>query len=410
MSFAKNAQIFSMTTIAAILGTSTCSIASYIAQQNPPKSSNNFLDRYKERLIAGDPLTLLHSNSSIETLKAKTDLSETEQRILTASLHPDTQEIVPQPFRMSGYVPYNGPICAAMMLTTSTSGLVFWNWVNQSHNALVNYFNRNATSTTSNSTLITSYLGAVGSAMTVAFTLSKVITNQSLLKFIAFPSSMVASSLNCYIMRRPETQTGINIFDETGKQIGSHKSKAAAKKAVMETVGSRSLLQIPVFLGPALILSLPPVVKLIKKVSILRIPIMTFVTMSCFGLGLPATVALFPQTGKININRIEEEFRQDVKGQFSFFNKYSGGGFFGGGGIDFERVKTGITILSDSIFLWIRLSEVDIKLVFSFFSCSSPSRLEGTKEDTSRHLSISALNSFIKLLMKKFLIFSHFFV
>ena len=43
---------------------------------------------------------------------------------------------------MSGYVPFNGPIGVAMIATSSTPGLLLWAWVNQSHNAMVNYFNR----------------------------------------------------------------------------------------------------------------------------------------------------------------------------------------------------------------------------------------------------------------------------
>ena len=52
--------------------------------------------------------------------------------------------------------------------------MLFWNWVNQSQNALVNYFNRNAASNMSNETMAMSYAGAVGSALTIAFGLSTV--------------------------------------------------------------------------------------------------------------------------------------------------------------------------------------------------------------------------------------------
>lgn len=62
------------------------------------------------------------------------------KRIVESALHPDTGEVIPRPFRMSGYVPFNGPICVSMVASTSTGSLLFWSWVNQSQNALVNYY------------------------------------------------------------------------------------------------------------------------------------------------------------------------------------------------------------------------------------------------------------------------------
>jgi len=59
--------------------------------------------------------------------------------------------------------------------STSTPALLFWAWVNQSHNALVNYYNRNATSEMSTKTFMVSYGTAVTSALVVAFGLATMI-------------------------------------------------------------------------------------------------------------------------------------------------------------------------------------------------------------------------------------------
>lgn len=156
---------------------------------------STFLGRFCKMTLACDPRLLLYTES--ETRASRTmvenhaELLENlpdgmtiqqmnhalweAQRISSASLHPDTGDVIPAPFRMSGYVPFNGPICVAMVASTSTPTILFWSWVNQSQNALVNYFNRNASSEMDNGTLVKSYSIAVASALTVAFGLATAI-------------------------------------------------------------------------------------------------------------------------------------------------------------------------------------------------------------------------------------------
>lgn len=242
------------------------------------------------------------------------------RKLVEASVHPDTKGIIPEPFRMAGYVPFNGPVCVAMMAAQKTPALLFWNWVNQSQNALVNYFNRNASSPTSDETLAISYSAAVGAALTVAFGLSQVINKgfspakaQQLMKFVAFPSSMVASCSNCYIMRRPEIAGGVEVTDADGAVLaGGRRSSVAAKKAVEETVLSRAMLQVPVFFVPAVLMSLPPVAALCVASPAVAVPLSTLFTIMSFGFGLPAAVAYFPQQGSVNVGDLEPELQESI--------------------------------------------------------------------------------------------------
>ena len=236
------------------------------------------------------------------------------RKLKESAVHPDSGDIIPLPFRMSGYVPFNGPVSVGLIMATRTPWILFWQWANQSQNALVNYFNRNATSVSSNEVLAASYGGAVSSAIGIAYGLSRVVKRYAsperaatLLKFIALPTSTIASSVNCVIMRYPETQTGITVYDQDGGEVGS--SKAAATKAIKETVFSRMLLQLPVFVFPPVMSMLPPVSNMLKRNPKLATPVMTAFLFVGFGFGLPASIAAFPQQGVIEERDLEPELR-----------------------------------------------------------------------------------------------------
>ena len=119
---------------------------------------STYWGRFARMLLACDPALLRYDQKEVRA--AQQELSRAAQRqnsasplspsesrnlweakrIVDSALHPDTGEVIPRPFRMSGYVPYNGPICVSMVASTSTMPLLFWSWVNQSQNALVNYY------------------------------------------------------------------------------------------------------------------------------------------------------------------------------------------------------------------------------------------------------------------------------
>ena len=91
---------------------------------------------------------------------------------------------------------------------------------------VISYQNRNASSPMTNETLLKSYSAAVGSAIVVAFGLSTFVQKRfpaekakQMMKFVAFPSAVVASSLNCYVVRSPEIATGVPLMDANGKTV-----------------------------------------------------------------------------------------------------------------------------------------------------------------------------------------------
>ncbi|VEU41127.1 unnamed protein product [Pseudo-nitzschia multistriata] len=336
-----------------VVGAAALAVEQSTADTCPPYTSRGgaqrfdqetFGGRFARMLLACDPTLLLCGDETILAARERlTEAAEREsnsnnannlfstkesrslwesKRVVESALHPDTGEFIPRPFRMSGYVPYNGPICVSMVASTSTIPLLFWSWVNQSQNALVNYYNRNASSPMTNETLMKSYTAAVGSALVVAFGLSTFVQKRyppakakELMKYVAFPSAVVASSLNCYVVRSPEIDTGVPLTDQEGNKVvlpdkSENTSQIAARRGVESTTASRALLQAPVYFFPSLLMgSLPPLKRFLEQHPRTRVPVTTFLVLVSFGLGLPATIAIFPQVAEIKSSDVEEKYR-----------------------------------------------------------------------------------------------------
>eukprot|EP00756_Hemistasia_phaeocysticola_P052911 Hpha_TRINITY_DN2823_c0_g1::TRINITY_DN2823_c0_g1_i1::g.171343::m.171343 len=286
---------------------------------------STLIGRVKGMFMRCDPSTLLYSSADIraaqEQLKTpKGDRSDDEmwriRQVVESSVHPVTDAVVPQPARMAGYVPYNGPICVAMVVSSGTGPLLFWNWANQTVNAALNYCNNSGADSDSGSA-VRSYVIAVSSALAVVYGLSTGVRRfapeamrSKLLRFTAFPACVVASSLNCYIVRRPEITVGLPLQDADGRPFLEGKtSSVAAEKAVMETVKSRMALQVPVYFFPAVVLATPPGAALMAAGGPMATFVSTFVTFIGFGLGLPWTLAYYPQQTKISRSELEPELQ-----------------------------------------------------------------------------------------------------
>eukprot|EP01065_Artemidia_motanka_P001254 TRINITY_DN10583_c0_g1_i1.p1 TRINITY_DN10583_c0_g1~~TRINITY_DN10583_c0_g1_i1.p1 ORF type:complete len:344 (+),score=84.89 TRINITY_DN10583_c0_g1_i1:73-1104(+) len=284
---------------------------------------STFTGRFNNMLLRTDASTLMASTADIAAAKqllqtqAGTDAELWRARqIVDCAVHPESGDVVPQPARMSGYVPYNGPVCVAMIASTSQSALLLWNWVNQSLNAAVNYCNR-AGAAMDTQTALLSYSTAVATALGVVYGMTTAINRwaapsarAALLRFTAFPACVIASSANCYIVRKPEIGRGIPVLSEDGSQlIGGRTSSEAARKAVNETVVSRMLLQVPVYFVPACLLALPPFTTIAAVSPAHSVALSTFVTIVAFGFGLPAAIAYYPSQGSIRREELEEELR-----------------------------------------------------------------------------------------------------
>lgn len=301
---------------------------------------NTYWGRFRKMLDVVDPRTLLCSQQEIQEAldllamhsSSKVEVLDHEalwraKKIRDAAVHPDTKEIIPHPFRMSGFLPFNAPICVGALMATSTPSILFWHWANQTHNASINYFNRNASQPIDTSTLVQGYLGAVTGAISVAMGLKTLIAKSvadprkaaTFQRFVALPAIMTAAAINVILMRRGELETGIDVYDEDGNVVGT--SRNAAEKALIEMTLSRMALPIPVFafppIGATIIESLTRATRNRPRMSFVINTSLLFIG---FGFGLPATIAIFPQIGTISLEQLESEF-QSLPPQLFRYNK-----------------------------------------------------------------------------------------
>uniref|UniRef100_A0A8B9MPS4 Sideroflexin 5 n=1 Tax=Accipiter nisus TaxID=211598 RepID=A0A8B9MPS4_9AVES len=190
------------------------------------------------------------------------------------------------PFRMSGYIPFGTPIVVGLLLPNQTlASTVFWQWLNQSHNACVNYANRNATKVGLN------VLVQRANKFTPA-------TRLLIQRFVPFPAVASANICNVVLMRHTELEEGIDVLDNNGNIVGS--SRIAAKHALLETALTRVVLPMPILVLPPIIMSILEKTSLLRSRPRMILPVQSLVCLAAFGLALPLAISLFPQMSEVS--------------------------------------------------------------------------------------------------------------
>uniref|UniRef100_A0A3Q4I9B8 Sideroflexin 5a n=1 Tax=Neolamprologus brichardi TaxID=32507 RepID=A0A3Q4I9B8_NEOBR len=269
-------------------------------------SQNTFFGRFRHFLDVIDPSTLFVTEKRLRECVELLDhfkqgtlpLGVTDaqlwqaQKIKQAIIHPDTGEKILMPFRMSGSV-------VGLLLPNQTlASTVFWQWLNQSHNACVNYSNRNASKPAPASKFLQGYLGAVTSAVSIAVSPSKSCVDlfSRLITFKAV-KTVGANVCNVVLMRHSELSEGISVLDNNGNVVGT--SRVAARHALLETALTRVVMPMPILVLPPLIMSALEKLPLLQRQKRLVLPVHSLVCLAAFGLALPLAISLFPQMSQV---------------------------------------------------------------------------------------------------------------
>ncbi|XP_067098854.1 sideroflexin-5a isoform X1 [Osmerus mordax] len=304
---------------------------------------STFVGRFRHFLDVIDPRTLFVSEKRLQECldlldrfnhgTLPTGVTNAQlwqaQKIKQAILHPDTGDKILMPFRMSGYIPFGTPVVIGLLLPNQTLlSSIFWQWLNQSHNACVNYSNRNATKPTPVSTFCVGYVGAVTSAVSIAVGLKVLVqradkfgpaTRVLLQRFIPFPAVAGANVCNVLLMRHSELSEGISVLDGSGKAVGT--SKLAARHALLDTALTRVVLPMPILLLPPVIMAMLERFPLLQKHRRLLLPIHSVVCLGAFSLALPLAISLFPQMSQIDVSRLEPDIAMATDCKSVTYNK-----------------------------------------------------------------------------------------
>lgn len=297
--------------------------------EKPKWEQSDYYGRARHFLTLTNPLNVFASSSQLERArdivqkyrKGSTleELNITEDELWTnkylydSAYHPDTGEKMTLIGRMSAQVPMNMIITGCMMtFYKSTPAVVFWQWCNQSFNALVNYTNRSGSSPIPVETLIQSYVGATGGAVVTALSLNRLAKRAPPLAGRLVPLAAVAAAncINIPLMRITELQNGIELQNEMGEKMGN--SKKAAREAIASVTVSRILMASPSMVLAPVVMNYIDRRQLLKNAKWAGAPIQVALCGICLTFATPLCCALFAQRVTVPVQRLEPDVQEQI--------------------------------------------------------------------------------------------------
>ncbi|KAJ8284667.1 hypothetical protein COCON_G00035170 [Conger conger] len=300
-----------------------------------------FMGRAKHFFTVTDPRNVLLSSETLEDARVtienyrlgivKPGLTEDQlwraKYIYDSAFHPDTGEKMLLIGRMSAQVPMNMTITGCMLtFYRTTPAVVFWQWVNQSFNAVVNYTNRSGDAPITVNQLGAAYVSATTGAVVTALSLKSLTKHLPgiIARFVPFAAVAAANCINIPFMRQRELKYGIPVTDENGNRLGD--STSAAKQAIVQVVVSRIGMAVPAMAIPPVIMNALEKKAFMKRFPVLNAPVQVALVGFCLVFATPLCCALFPQKSSMKVSSLEPELQESIRKSSPhttkvFFNK-----------------------------------------------------------------------------------------
>jgi len=294
----------------------------------PRYDQSTYWGRAKHFSITTNPMNLFASSSALELSKEivtkyrkgeKVGLTVDElwkqKQLYDSTFHPDTGEKMIWFGRMSAQVPMNMSITGCMLtFYKTTPQVVFWQWFNQSFNAVVNYTNRSGNTPISPTTLGTSYVAATGGALVTALGLNASVKNLPPVvgRLVPFVAVCAANSINIPMMRRLELTDGVELMTEDGKVLDV-KSKTAAQQGISMVVLSRLGMAAPGMVGIPFFMNYLEKKGTLTKYPRIAGPLQTLLCGFILVFATPLCCAIFEQKASIQVSSCEDHVRNAIE-------------------------------------------------------------------------------------------------
>ncbi|XP_031453431.1 sideroflexin-2 [Phasianus colchicus] len=250
------------------------------------------------------------------------------KKLYDSAFHPDSGEKMNLIGRMSFQVPGGMALTGCMLQFYRTvPAVVFWQWVNQSFNAIVNYTNRNAASPISLAQIGVAYITATTTALATAVGLN-LYTKRApplLARWVPFAAVAAANCVNIPMMRQQEIIHGISVTDEDNNELGH--SRRAAVKGIAQVVVSRITMAAPGMIILPIIMERLEKFPFMQRIRVLHAPLQVLLCGGFLLFMVPVACALFPQRCSLALADLEPELRDSIvtkhgdKVPFVYFNK-----------------------------------------------------------------------------------------
>lgn len=275
----------------------------------------------------------LDALEEIKTLERDPSADQEElcrlRRIRDAAVHPQSEQPIAMPLRLSMIVPVNLALDGLMLSARTPIQVALAQWTNQSYNALHYYANRNTSNSESMSQRAAAYVLATSGSVGVALKLrslgkAAVASNRRggrVLGLLA-PFFAVASAdvINLSIMRKNEFLQGIKVYDaDRGELVGS--SQRAGVLATGACIVARVAAAFPILAGTPVIMAVLDRKQVFAKIPRARTPFMLGTIGVMIQCAVPLTFGVFEREMQVDVSRLEPCLESKCPSGRVVFNK-----------------------------------------------------------------------------------------